>query len=130
MRVVAGRTPWPGGSQRRVAGVSAFGFSGTNAHVIVDAAPGPESTPSMADRDRPAHLLTLSARSDATLTVLAERMARRLADEPSLDVRDVAFSANIGRASLPHRAVVRATSLDEARGRWRRSPPARRCPGS
>ncbi len=115
VRVVAGRTPWPGGSQRRVAGVSAFGFSGTNAHVIVHAAPGPEPTPSMADRDRPAHLLTLSARSDGTLTVLAERMARRLADEPSLDVRDVAFSANIGRATLAHRAVVRATTLDEAR---------------
>jgi acyl transferase domain-containing protein/NADPH:quinone reductase-like Zn-dependent oxidoreductase len=112
VRVVEGLTPWRAGARRRVAGVSSFGFGGTNAHVVIGEAPA--AAPAAASVERGAHLLTLSARGEETLRQLAGRWARRLEAEPDLSLADVAFSANVGRASLPHRATVKATSLHEA----------------
>ena len=113
LRVVTKRTPWLNPAGRRVAGVSAFGFSGTNAHVVLAEAPATVAIePGV---ERPVHLLTLSARSEASLVELAARWARGLETEPDLALPDVAFSANVGRASFPHRAAIRAASLDDTR---------------
>ncbi|HEY3997345.1 MAG TPA: polyketide synthase, partial [Candidatus Xenobia bacterium] len=55
---------WPRGASPRVAGVSSFGFSGTNAHVVVEEAP---AVPAATGPTRPWHLLVLSARDEAAL---------------------------------------------------------------
>ena len=62
--------PWPGGDRRRVAGVSSFGWSGTNAHVIVAADDAPAPAPAVPDAGTPL-LLVLSARSEGALRELA-----------------------------------------------------------
>jgi myxalamid-type polyketide synthase MxaB len=105
-------TPWGPGSKPRLAGVSAFGLSGTNAHVIV--AEPPAASPPPAVKDRPAHLLVLSAKSETALAELADRYERHLAEAPS-DLGDLCFTAATGRAELAHRLALVVRSGVEAR---------------
>ena len=103
---------WPEG-RPRIAGVSAFGFSGTNAHVVVEAAPAPE--PRANDAERPLHLLAFSARTEGALREQAGRWARHLASHHE-SAADVAHTANAGRAHLTHRRALLFRSSDELRG--------------
>ncbi|WP_239133247.1 type I polyketide synthase, partial [Paractinoplanes durhamensis] len=104
--LTAGRA-WPDQGRPRRAGVSAFGISGTNAHIILEQAPAQE-TPEIPQHSGPVAWL-LSARTDAGL----QEMAGRLADAvDELPVQDVAHSL-AGRAALEHRAVVVGTGRDE-----------------
>lgn len=106
-------TDWPRTGEPRVAGVSSFGASGTNAHLVVEEAPRVEdATPTS---DRPEHLVTLSARSDGALRELAKKYARLPENGPAL--ADVAFTANTGRTHFGHRISVRADSLRTLRDR-------------
>lgn len=91
--------PWPSG--RRVAGVSSFGLSGVNAHVVVEAAPARDVAP---DPRRGLHILQLAASGEAALRADAERLARLL--EQANDAADVCFTVNTGRAALPRRLAV------------------------
>jgi mycoketide-CoA synthase len=105
--------PWPAegrvpGRVRR-AGVSSFGISGTNAHVIVEAAPVP-SPREMGPR--PAVLpWVVSAKSATALRELAERLAAHVRAHGELDVADVGWSL-AGRSVFEHRAVVVGADRD------------------
>jgi acyl transferase domain-containing protein/NADPH:quinone reductase-like Zn-dependent oxidoreductase/NAD(P)-dependent dehydrogenase (short-subunit alcohol dehydrogenase family)/SAM-dependent methyltransferase/acyl carrier protein len=105
--------PWHPDRGRRIAGVSSFGFSGTNAHVIVAEASPATSGPAAAPAARP-RLLALSARTADTLAETARSVACRLADDPGLDLGDVARTLNAGRAHFAHRATLLAATTREA----------------
>ncbi len=113
VRVPVETTPWPSGDVPRLAGVSSFGFSGTNAHVIVEEAPS--VPPQIAAVDRPLHVLTVSARSEPALRESARRFAEHLETWRDEDLGDVAYTANAGRAHYRWRLAVIAGSLAEAR---------------
>ncbi len=104
-------TPWPNGLGPRIAGVSSFGFSGTNAHVLVEEAPEEPVQP--AGPQRPIHLLCLSAKSEQALAQLARRYEQHLASDPSACAADVCYTANTGRSHFAHRLTVVAGSSDE-----------------
>ncbi len=94
----------PAGMARR-ASVSAFGFCGTNAHVILEQAPAPRvSSPS----SRPAHLVLMSARSRAALDATAERLSSALKGAGPAELADMAYTTHVGRKRHEHRrcAVV------------------------
>jgi SAM-dependent methyltransferase len=112
--VPTARTPWNARSGRRVAGVSSFGFSGTNAHLVVEEAPAAR-TPSP-KTDRPVHVVTFSAKTENGLKALASRLSEHLASsDPSL--ADLAFTMNTGRSHFAYRMAIPADSLDSLRKR-------------
>ncbi|MBU8894069.1 type I polyketide synthase [Corallococcus sp. M34] len=109
--VVTRRTPWPRGARRRLAGVSSFGLSGVNAHVILEEAPAPApDLPAREAAPGPA-VLTLSARGDEALRELARRHAAWLTGAgQDVPLADVCFTAATGRAQLSHRLALTASS--------------------
>ncbi|WP_079184644.1 type I polyketide synthase [Streptomyces uncialis] len=112
VRPAAGVTPLPDGDEPRIAGVSSFGWSGTNAHVVLEAAPAPEPAAPPRDGARArAHLLPVSAADGAALGAQLTRMA---AGAEGVRVADVAFTLQTGRAAHEYRRAVVATSTTDA----------------
>ncbi|MCG3153920.1 MAG: Phthiocerol/phenolphthiocerol synthesis polyketide synthase type I PpsC [bacterium] len=116
IKVVTEAMPWPlPPNQRRLAGVSSFGFSGTNVHVILEEAPARPPAEETSQVDRPLHLLTLSAKSEAALKELAGRYARHFAENDAAALGDLCFTASAGRGHFTHRLAVTAVALATAR---------------
>jgi polyketide synthase 12/myxalamid-type polyketide synthase MxaB len=101
---------WPAGP--RFAGVSSFGFGGTNAHVVLGEAP-PEGAQA-AERASCVRFLALSAPDDAGLAASAARLRDHLAAHPEADLDDVAHTALVGRNAFPRRAAVVAPDREAA----------------
>ncbi|WP_193195497.1 type I polyketide synthase [Nostoc sp. MG11] len=104
---------WYRGKQSRLAGVSAFGFGGTNAHVILEEAP--VSAPVPIDVQHRGHLITLSAKSDLALAELAQSYQDFLESNPDVSLADVCFSANTGRTHFDHRLCIVTESVGQLR---------------
>jgi myxalamid-type polyketide synthase MxaC len=102
--------PWPAESAR-MAGVSSFGFGGTNCHLVIGPPPARVST---ASADKGLEVLTLSAASHGALLELANRYIDFLAGT-SDRFRDICHTANTGRTRFTHRvAILSATAADAA----------------
>lgn len=93
--------PWPG--EPRFAGLSSFGFGGTNAHVILSS--GPEPIRKVAAVERPRHLLALSAKDPDALKMQVQAFAGYL-EMTSEKLADICFTALAGRTHFPFRLAV------------------------
>ena len=113
VEVVTRLRQWPVG-RTAIAGVSAFGFSGTNAHVILEEPPRPELAAEGA-KDSPPYLLPLSARTPGALAELAARFDHYLAAHPELPLSAICRTAALGRRHLEHRLAVAGSSRQELR---------------
>ncbi|GAB3888355.1 hypothetical protein GCM10029964_055870 [Kibdelosporangium lantanae] len=108
VRLLAEQVPWPRSERTRRAGVSAFGFSGTNAHVILEeAGPSPDVT---GVATMPVVPWVLSARTAAALRARAGDIAS-FAD--SATARDIGASLVTGKSTFTHRAVVLGRNTGE-----------------
>ncbi|MFK0121020.1 SDR family NAD(P)-dependent oxidoreductase, partial [Streptomyces sp. NPDC090994] len=106
--------PWPEVGRPRRAGVSAFGVSGTNAHVILEQAePASVDTTSTWPKDVPVPL-PLSGRGATALRAQAQRLLSFLVRQPELDLPELGAALALGRAALPDRAVILAGDRNEA----------------
>jgi len=108
-------TNWESIDGKRIAGVSSFGATGSNAHVILEEAPEP--TPAAAGMDRPLHLLTLSARDESALRALVTSVGARLKRELHPPLSDVCFTANAGRSHFGCRLSLLASTVKETVGK-------------
>lgn len=128
LRPACGTTPlspppaWP-----LVGGVSSFGVSGTNAHLVVEVRDDPPPVPAADDpagdsADNPAdnpdpQLLVISAPGPGALRQTATRLARALATDPTIRLADVAHTLIAGRDLCRHRLALVATTPAEAAAR-------------
>src|SRR5215469_6601937 len=124
VQLVTAALPWPQTGQPRRAAVSAFGVSGTNAHVILEQPPAPhggDSVPASAG-DAGTRVLAagaggyawlVSGRSAAGLAAQAGRLAGFVAGLPGLDPGDVGWSLATTRSVFEHRAVVLGSGREE-----------------
>jgi polyketide synthase 12 len=105
----------------RRAGVSAFGWSGTNAHVIIEQAPEPPSGAPEPERagQREWQLLTVSAGSEASLRAATTALADHLESTPDLPLADVARTVQTGRAALRMRRALVCRDAADAVARLR-----------
>ncbi|MFC0112323.1 type I polyketide synthase [Kibdelosporangium aridum subsp. largum] len=113
VRVLTESKPWPRNGKPRRAGVSGFGASGTNAHVIIEEAPAVEED-APAVTPMPAVPLALSARCQRALRAQAERLRSHLVAHPDQELADVGFSLATTKTAFDHRAFVIADGRADA----------------
>ena len=111
IKVVDTPIAWLRGEKRRLAGVSAFGFSGTNAHVII------EESPSVPENHAPVeacYLLPISAKTEEALKALQQRYLDYFLTHPTLDYARICYTAALGRQHFQYRSILSATTISQA----------------
>ena len=112
---------WSAGEKPKLAGVSSFGFGGTNAHVILEEAPievnkrQKAKVKSQEFSERPQHILTLSAKCEKALQELAQRYEEFLGNNSTASIADICFTANTGRSHFNYRLALVAESTEKLR---------------
>ncbi|MEU3985446.1 type I polyketide synthase [Streptomyces sp. NPDC026672] len=111
VRLLTEQQEWPDTGRPRRAGISAFGVSGTNAHVVIEQAPPAPETPERTAPPAAGTLVpwTVSARSAAALRAQAARLLAHVEEHPALAPADVARALVTTRPDFEHRAVVQGT---------------------
>lgn len=103
-------TPWIAQDAPRRAGVSAFGMSGTNVHVVLEQPPVLQAR---AGERTGSHVLHLSARSDAALQALSGRLGHFLVTHPDTSLHDLCFTVNTGRSRFEKQIAIHAQNVTE-----------------
>ncbi|NEP11786.1 MAG: aminotransferase class III-fold pyridoxal phosphate-dependent enzyme [Symploca sp. SIO2C1] len=135
LRVQETLTPWPEKSTPAIAGVSSFGFGGTNSHVVLAEIGNPSPTSpkegsSEEQRlERPVNLLTLSAKTQPALEELVSDYENHLKKHPELSVGDVCYTANVGRSHFPYRLAVVTKSTQQLEEQLRTTVKGEETPG-
>uniref|UniRef100_UPI00384E494B type I polyketide synthase n=1 Tax=Kitasatospora fiedleri TaxID=2991545 RepID=UPI00384E494B len=106
IRLLTEARPWPEAGRPRRAGISAFGASGTNAHVVIEQCP--EETPEQPAADDSAEptVWLLSGKTDDALRAQARRLADHLTAHPGLRPAAIGRALATTRTALAHRAAL------------------------
>jgi acyl transferase domain-containing protein/thioesterase domain-containing protein len=108
--------PWPETTTPRRAGITALGAGGTNVHLVLEEAPRPAIS---AVQGRSAQLLLLSAKTSSALERACSALAQHLAEAPSANLADVAYTLQLGRRHFNHRRALVVSSGAEAAAQLR-----------
>ncbi|MER6076512.1 type I polyketide synthase, partial [Streptomyces sp. NPDC001817] len=112
VRLLTESRPWPETGRPRRAGISSFGISGTNAHVIIEQAPAEES-PGNSETELGPVIWPLSGKTPEALRAQAERLRTYVTGDPSPSPLDIAHSLATRRTALDFRAAVVGADREE-----------------
>ncbi len=109
------RQEWLCADKARFAGVSSFGFSGTNSHVILEEAPSSaQAIPNSANLGhRPLQILNISARSPQALNAQVRRFTQQIKQIPDEDLTAFCLAASLHRTHFEYRLSIVASSKAE-----------------
>src|SRR5262249_2689175 len=115
VRLLTEPVAWKSNGHPRRAGISSFGISGTNAHVIVEEAPAIDTAPAPPEPSPPlaAWPLLLSAKTEDALRAQAEHLREHLQAHDDLNLLDVAYSLATTRTHFEERAALVAHNRPE-----------------
>ncbi|MGD1714037.1 amino acid adenylation domain-containing protein [Dapis sp. BLCC M172] len=113
-------SPWVANGKPRIAGISAFGIGGTNAHAIVAEAPTVETQ--TRPSSRPRVLLTLSGKSEDALLELAAKYTDFLQENPNISLPDAGYTTHVGRKHFNVRAAYVGGDSNEMIRELKRKP--------
>ena len=102
--------PWPSQEQTRIAGVSSFGWSGTNAHVVLEEALPAKSS----SQSRPHQLLLLSAKTAPALDKVTANLLVYLKQRANEQLADIAYTTVLGRTAFQYRRIVTCQNIQDA----------------
>lgn len=105
--------PWQVESGSRIAGVSSFGASGTNAHIILEDFDRESNFKNQSFYQRPFHILTLSAKNEMALQEMAQNYSQFLKSYPTLSIEDICYTSNIGRSHFNYRLAIVTESKEQ-----------------
>jgi len=120
LRVVDKLIEWPRGNRPRLAAVSAFGITGTNAHLVLEEAPLSEAADETRVALRGHHALCVSAKSSQALDALCMRYEDHLRTRHDQAIEDICYTANTGRAHFRNRLCVVGATHEEIADRLAR----------
>ncbi len=111
VRLLTDAQPWPASETPRRAAVSSFGISGTNAHIIIEQAPVPETDAEAEPEETPARpdaplTWLLSAKTEQALAAQAGRLLAHVTARPDLHPADLAHALATTRTSFEYRAAA------------------------
>ncbi|WP_417821986.1 amino acid adenylation domain-containing protein [Terasakiella sp.] len=104
---------WPANENKRIGAISSFGFSGTNAHIILGEVQKTEHIAKKAPFDAP-HMLAISAKTKAAFVQQIEHYIDFLQNQPETALENICYSSNIARDHFEYRFACPVTSLKEA----------------
>jgi acyl transferase domain-containing protein/acyl carrier protein len=122
-------TPLPAQDSPRIAGVSSFGWSGTNAHIVLEATPAPAANSIEQTSSRPQQLVLLSAKTETALEQAAVNLLSYMKRHPAANLADIAYTTQVGRSAFQHRQALQCQTLEEAVAALEKRETARRRTG-
>ena len=106
-------TSWPN-KKDPFAGVSSFGFGGSNSHVILGKAPFPIAKKNkLKVEKRNHHVLVLSAKSQRSLEQIKARFCRHLKNCNDASLGNICYTSSVGRSHFSYRMAVSGDSISQ-----------------
>lgn len=107
LQIASESVNWAISSQPRYAGISSFGFGGTNAHIIISDYVSPSEVVNIPSKSKTpdTYLLTLSAKNETALQQLIHRYQDYLQQNSHLSLPDICFTSNVGRSHFKYRSA-------------------------